>query len=255
MIWILGLLATQALPLDPVGPWEVSTNWVGCQIVRVYGTDKPVQIGIKATLTGKARSLLVTGPKNFLPDGKGNIEVTLDGKESVQISYGSFDVRDNRLRQLELFPSEAEMLRLASSTSITFGERFPPTHAGGIEAALRALDTCTTNLLTSWGVDPALYIGDKMASFTGNPGKWFSYQNYPREALAKGISGRVTLLLKTRPDGSVDDCKAVVSDDSSLNAGSCAMAKNIQLKPPLDAAGKAMASYAVLPISWTMTNR
>jgi TonB family protein len=254
MIWILGLLATQTLPLEPVGPWEVSANWVGCQVVRIYGPEKNIQFGFEAGLTGRGRYILVAGPKKLLPNGIQNIDVAFDDKPPIKMHYGSFKINDNHLTLLKIFPSDADLLLFSNSSSITFEKQLPPMKVRGIGAALGALDKCTTDLLTSWGADPALYVDNKMATITGDPSQWFSHDNYPKEALAKGISGRVTLLIKTRPDGSVDECKAVVSDDVSLDAGSCAIAvKRGRFKPPLDAAGNAMASYAVLPVSWSTT--
>jgi hypothetical protein len=183
--------------------------------------------------------------------GVGEVTVRLEGEAPLDLHYGTFEVADPRRRLVKLFPDEAALARLTQASTITIGDRGTPVPADGMPAALVALDKCTSDLLSSWGVDPTLYLQGKMANL-GNPGRWFSSNDYPREARASGASGRVVLLLITRADGSIADCKAVASAAVSLNAGTCDIAlRNIRATPPTDADGRPMASYAVLPVRWS----
>lgn len=253
MFWILGLLAAQPLPvaLEPSGPWTVTREGVGCRVVRSYGTEPAIQIGFETVLTGQSRTLLVVGPKTLLPDGIGETPVTLDAGAAVRLHYGSFAVADSKLRLLKLFGDDAALQQLADTKSIGIGPQALSLRMEGTRAAFAALDKCTVDLLVSWGADPQLYLQKKMAGLTGSPAQWFTSASYPKEARSKGASGLVVLLLNAERDGGVGRCTVVASADESLNAGTCAIAtRHLRLKPPVDATGQPMASYAVLPIRW-----
>jgi len=251
MIWLFGMLLTQAaaVAIEPSGPWAISTTQTGCQIVRPYGKDQRIQIGFETYLTGSRHTLLFTAPVEMAPVGTGILPIILDDKDTINLHYGSFAAGSENLRVTKFFPNVEDLTKISNASVIAIGDSALPLRIGGAAKALNALDTCTSNLLASWGVDPALYTNHKMPIFTGNPGQWFTRESYPKEGRG---AGRVILLLKTKADGSVYDCKAVASDDDSLNAGTCAIAlKHLRVRAPTDAAGQPMASYTLLPIRWT----
>jgi hypothetical protein len=195
--------------------------------------------------------MLFAGARRSLPEGIGEVAVHLGGQAPLALHYGAFELADHGLRLLKLFPDEAALESLTQADTVSIGDKGVPVQATGMREALAALDKCTSDLLSSWGADPSLYLRDKMAKLL-NPARWFSSENYPREARARGASGRIVLLLGTRADGSIGDCKAVATADPSLNAGTCAIAfRYIRAKPPTDAEGHPIASYAILSVLWT----
>lgn len=231
----------------------MSTEEVGCRVIRPYGPDKAVEVGFETIVTSRQRTLLLAAPKRSLPDAIGETRVSLGGGEDLRLNYGASAMRDSGRRLLKLFPDEGALRQLSDATSMKVGKADAPTlKMTGTAAALQALDTCTTELLQSWGADPQLYLQNRMAGIIGSTAAPFTRETYPAEARAAGVSGRVVLLLHTKVDGSVARCTVVASADERLNAGSCAVAvSRVRMKPPLDAQGKPMESYGVLPVNWS----
>lgn len=196
--------------------------------------------------------LLIRGPNRLLPMGVGELPLTLDGSKPVMVHYGSFETNESGIRLIKLFPDESTMMHLATAEQISIGKKLPNLRITNIAMALKAVDNCTSDKLISWGVDPNLYFQRKTASITGNFATLFDAQSYPKEARSKSVSGRVVLLLRTDSVGSITECKAVVSPDQSLNAGTCEAAKRGRVKPPLDSAGQPIASFAVISVRWTL---
>jgi protein TonB len=86
----------------------------------------------------------------------------------------------------------------------------------------------------------------------GNPGRYFTAQSYPSEALAAHVYGRVIALLNINAAGTVEQCRIVSSAGTALNNGTCKVAMRIRFKPPRDKEGVALPSTYVLPVRWTM---
>lgn len=253
MAWLLALLLAQEsiAPAIPFGPWALSTKDTGCQIIRSFGSSDKVALGFESTITSQSRIMLVIASKNTLPEKTGDITVTLNGTDAVQAHYGSFETPNPNIRMIKVFFEAADSARLVGTTSVSIDKQVLVFQNPQIGAALKALDKCTIDLISSWGVDPANYLNGKLAKVKGNIGQWFTAASYPREARAKRAAGRVVLLLTSTVEGDVESCKVVASPDESLNAGTCAIAtRRIKLTPPIDDAGRPTTSYTILPIHW-----
>jgi len=94
--------------------------------------------------------------------------------------------------------------------------------------------------------------GRPVATPVGNPGEWFSTDNYPPDAIRKGEEGRVVYFVNIDTSGTPTACYILTSSgSSSLDSGTCAvvMAKG-HFKPAHDAAGKAVASTWSSAVRW-----
>jgi hypothetical protein len=250
-LWSLLLAQAPAMPALPSGPWLLSKKGHGCQVAWYFDNESRIAAGLESAVNTRTRTMFFVAPKGSLPTGIGELDLTLDGKEPMRLHYGSFDMADPKLRMIKTFPGKVELERLSNAATIALGKQAYAFQGSEVGKALSALDRCTVDQIASWGVDPALYLNDKMATM-GNVGQWFSADAYPKEARATRASGMVVLLITSKADGSVEACKAVASAHESLNAGSCAIVlKHIKLVPPVDDAGQPMASYAILPIRWS----
>lgn len=254
MLWLLAAMASAQASsplLEPTGSWTLSSQDDGCTVERAFDDSRPIFLGFQTMMQSRPAFLLVRGPKKYLPQGIGELPLKLDGSEPVMVRYGSFETGDPSDRLLKLFPDEATMTRISAANRVEIGTKMPPFHITNTSAAIKAVDDCISKKITSWGVDPTLYFEGKTASITGNFASLFDAQSYPKEARGRGASGRVLLLLKTDENGAVSDCKVLETPDQSLNAGTCEVAKRGRLKPPLGSADHAIASYAVIPVTWT----
>jgi TonB family protein len=253
MPWLLMTMVSTQLavaPLQPAQPWAVSEDDNGCTVSRRYPGDAPIDIGFQTVLQSRPAHVFIRGTKASLPSGTGELALTLDGATPVMVRYGSFESDDGSIRLTKLFLDRATIERVSSASVIAIGRALPPLRLNGVREALKAVDSCTSDKLLAWGLDPALYFEDRTAKITGNFAAMFDRRSYPKEAMRKGASGRVVAVLKTDREGAVAECKVVESADPSLDAGTCAVARRGRLTPPLDATGAAIPSYAIFALRW-----
>lgn len=257
MVVIFALALAQSAISAPTKSktWQLEEVGPGCRIIR--DADQDVTLGAETWLTTTNVGLDIIAPKGQLPHGIGETDVILlPSNKTITLHYGEFRLADGRTRLIKMFPTKQILGDLSASEAILLASSTTRIEMRGFAKALSALQTCTTGILQRWGVDPALYIADKLArpvsSNNSNAASAFTSADYPREARAAKISGKVVLLLQGLPDGSISKCTAVISDDPLLNDGSCAIAtKRLLLKQPTDDQGQPLASYAVFPITWS----
>ncbi|WP_294338964.1 energy transducer TonB [uncultured Sphingomonas sp.] len=96
--------------------------------------------------------------------------------------------------------------------------------------------------------------GGKSAGVKGNPGEWFSPENYPPEARRRGIEGRVLALMKIDATGAVVDCIVTKSSGSSLlDEGTCSVVRTKgRFTPATDRRGRPIASDYPLAVKWAL---
>ncbi|WP_286773962.1 energy transducer TonB, partial [Sphingomonas sp. 66-10] len=86
----------------------------------------------------------------------------------------------------------------------------------------------------------------------GNPGQYFSQDNYPPSALRAGEEGRVVAMLTIGTDGRVSECEVTTSSGSAaLDQATCRIAKSrVRYSPAKDENGQPIASRQTLPVRW-----
>lgn len=126
---------------------------------------------------------------------------------------------------------------------------------GNLEDAFAALNTCTDDLLTEWGLDP-----QKHRSY--QPAEWLN-----PEEIAKRIQRRYPLTARNRGEqaifkmrviidekGTMTDCEInAATEAKNLESPACEEMKAAQFKPALDAQGSPMASFYGTSISYRMS--
>lgn len=91
----------------------------------------------------------------------------------------------------------------------------------------------------------------------GNPGSWFTNDDYPPAARRAQAEGRVTVVLNIDPSGRVADCRVTSgSGNADLDTATCSLAKRRgRFNPAKDTNGTAIASTTTLPgIRWQLEN-
>lgn len=137
----------------------------------------------------------------------------------------------------------------ASVTTIDIGS--PLRHSvrlqtGSMQPVFAAMERCTDELLTHWGIDVARHKTlSRPVIPEGNPGRWLTSFDYPQDMLRKRMPGIVEFRLTVGEDGRATACHIQQSTDSEgFDATVCGeLMRHARFKPALDKDGKPMISY------------
>lgn len=252
MIVVALLAAAQPLPPspDPQAAWRTEKGDLGCRTSRAPEVGSAIRVGFETELPSRRVVMVVEGiPGLGNPDG--TVAVRLADGTTLNVRAAPWTVAKEA--RVLLFPDTAQLARIAAATTVSFGSDPRIVGMPDTAAALSALADCTVKVMRSWGIDLKLFASP-LAQPTGNFDRWFNSADYPRGgALLRQGSTRVVMLLRTRKNGSVADCRTLVSPDPELGVRTCTIAiAHVRVVPPHDASGSPLDSYAVLPIVWTV---
>lgn len=73
-----------------------------------------------------------------------------------------------------------------------------------------ALDQCRKTKIEAAGLSESDLIPPPMAA-EGSPARWITHDDYPKDALMRGVEGKVEMAYFIETDGRVRDCR-VLSD-------------------------------------------
>lgn len=246
---------TPAPALVPKGPWEVNVQQDMCLLKRDY----PQATGASALMF---QPLLDFPEMEFYVVTTGGSGEQVSGKYQVRIEPGAraftgkyYSVRlpGTKLRYTRLFIDRVALDGLRDGDTLTVDAK-PVKSSFAIvrpEKARPALDGCIADLKKSWGIDPDR-DARAVTKLEGDPGRYFGPDIYPPAAQRAGVYGRVVALLNISTAGTVENCRIVSSAGVLLNEGTCTAARRIKFKPPVDAAGKPLATTYLLPVRWTL---
>jgi len=117
---------------------------------------------------------------------------------------------------------------------------------GPMGKPMAALNTCTEELLTHWGLDLTRHQKrSKDVEPVGSPGNWLRSSDYPREMIRGLKQGVVQFRLMVSAEGKPTSChiQSSTKPDEFEDAVCKALMKRASFSPALDADGKPMASY------------
>ena len=118
---------------------------------------------------------------------------------------------------------------------------------------MKAMRSCTDDLLRHWGYDPAVQAAlTHPASPIGDQGNWLRTADFPTNSVWKGESGLVRIRLDIEPDGSVSNCRVLyrTNPDSFADLTCKLMKERARFTPALDAAGRPVKSLYLTQIRW-----
>lgn len=94
----------------------------------------------------------------------------------------------------------------------------------------------------------------KAAGLKGNPGQYFSDDQYPPSAQRAGASGRVVAKLTVGTNGRVVGCDVQTSSgNKDLDDTTCRIARSrVKFSPALDQDGRPITSTYTLPVRWVL---
>ncbi|GAA0335510.1 hypothetical protein GCM10009087_52430 [Sphingomonas oligophenolica] len=245
-------------PIGPIGTWEADRDVAGsCAVSRNYGSaERPVTVTILSGGAAQTLGIYVVSGATGAEPGSGKGAVVLAPGATTVSDYSSFDVPVRDQHFTVMFVDRAAFDGLATARALTIrGDRTTTIAAADMKAAIDMNDRCLVALYQSWGIDPARFGRGKPAPTPvgGNPGYWFDADDYPPAARRAGIQGRVVMVLDVAEDGLIKACRVVVSAGADLDAVSCqSVMKRGSFTPAKDAQGKPVASWAIIPVRWSL---
>lgn len=117
---------------------------------------------------------------------------------------------------------------------------------GSMHDPVKALNACTEDLLTHWGIDVAAHKGrSRGVAVKGNVQNWIGPSDYPAELMRARTQGLVNFRLDVDERGRVTQCSIQQSTrPAQFDRVVCSkIARNARFEPALDSAGKPMKSF------------
>lgn len=122
-------------------------------------------------------------------------------------------------------------------------------HTGPLGAGVKALQSCTDDMVASWGLDAAKHLTLRKAAAPAGPtAGWLPQGTVPFGDFAKLAGGMNQLRVMVDASGKATECKVHwASLDAGKNQQICAtVLERGTFTPALDAGGQALASYVML---------
>ncbi|TRD11438.1 TonB family protein [Erythrobacter insulae] len=128
-------------------------------------------------------------------------------------------------------------------------------NTGALGDAFAALNTCTADLVRSWGLDPEVQSKLRKAPFWKNETEVVqsAVRKYPNAALVRGEQAIVRMRVMIDKTGTVTDCvlnEATVTD--KLDSPFCQNMEMAEFDPALGADGTPIASYYATSITYVI---
>lgn len=223
---ISAFAAASALP--PSGKWTVDYQPTMCVASRQFGPQQaPTYLAFQPSVSMDSKNvkLFVLAP-NSEGSGvrNGRAVLTLQPSGATKsVNYVSWVPKSGGPRGYEMDIDAVFMSQVGQSTglSVDAGKEAVAFATGKVQPVLDAMATCNDKLMLSWGADPAA-----KAEAVGNPGDWFSDDDYPKRALSRHVQGRSVVVVTVDPEGRTKACRvAVTSGDADLDSSTCDVAR------------------------------
>ena len=266
--------------LEPSSNWHLDYGENRCRLARQFGEGSEKHaIMMEMDEPSTYISLILSGPSFGRLETSRPIVLRFGNLDKIELSAYSFgemepfgpalilggvafdapeegDEQDGKRRRIPREDTESPegmqslpIARFSDVASFTVEqEKSEPIafQLAGFEGALKALNTCTENLITFWGLDleqhRTMRQGPTMVNYNSVVSRIVS--NYPISALKRGEQGSVRFLVIVGADGKVEECRqsdATVME--SLESSVCRDIRRARFKPALDENGNPMRSY------------
>ena len=269
------------LVLEPASPWHVNYADDSCRLARTFGKEDDESIFyIERHEPGDRFFMLVAGsPFERSREGKVDFAFGPGGRESENAgrlgTFGKYEpaiILDNMaLLPLSHDKESYDARKIVNSEEATadtnlFEQELTPEQEATIEwlevrrnrgrpvrlalgsmgDSMKAMRTCTDELLTHWGIDVEEHRKlTKAVVPKGNAGRWMTSSDYPVGLLDRGTEGIVKFRLSVDVDGNPTACQTLKStrpvgfDDVVCQK----LMRRAQFEPALGENGQPIASF------------
>ena len=259
-----------AVRLQPMSPWVLEFAENKCRLARWFGTegDKHLLMFEQAA-PQSGFGLTMAGPAIRRFHGRDSFRIGMQGTAPMQERerFESGDVEgigkaiilarhslganrsEDGLRNAGI---NVEQAAAVDRIVIERSGRVVSFETGNMGDAFKALNVCTSDLLESWGLDPAQH-----QSYV--PPRWLNQDSvergitasYPRQALLSGEQGIFRMRVIVEADGTVGECLVEnATETERLESPACGEMRRAQFAPARDAAGQAMRSFYATSLTY-----
>lgn len=251
---IAAVAALQTEPLKPSGKWVVDYAEDMCTVARPFGPDGTT-FGFRPDgFAGQGGMIVVIQPATSGArhhQFKQQIEVA-DGGEAIQVNPRSYYLRDRKSRIITMIVNAETLGRLKAAPSFDLPVNarehvaFAPTD---LDAALKALDACSDDLMTTHGVPVAELADAVVRTSPVRAERWF---NYPSSSVASGAEGRIVTLISVSDQGKPTECRILGGDaENELAKSACeSIRRRGEFDPARNKDGRAIRSWTTLTITY-----
>lgn len=270
-VWSVPAALAQGDPIDTVkrsGEWIVNFDENFCDLIAQFGLPgDPMFLRLTRYSLDESTDVMVTGSR--LKNGQAWLDATVDfglGDRPtlrrvagiVQSKRPGIIVTGIRLdgwhgegKAPEITPAEeAAVTRIDVKVA---GKRPFRLEFGPLDRPMKVMRQCLTDLVQSWGYDPAVIKElSQSAKPANNPGSWIEDADYPSHAVARGYSGLLRFRLDIDESGKVTGCHILDrTDPDDFSALTCSLlTKRGRFKPALGANGKPVRAFYLGSFSW-----
>lgn len=210
------------------------------------------QLGVHDGMT--RRVAFGFGPLTQMPEAQ-DVLTGFMGKDKLPILFiGPRDLRNDTAKATnDITPDdEAGITEIRAMTDT----RTLVLRIAGLQGAMTAMRTCTTDLLRQWGLD-----ADQQAQLSqpatpkGNPGVWLTSADYPLEALQDRASAIIHFRVMIDTTGMPSECHIQQATQSpELIARTCnLLMQRARFTPAIGADGKPVPSFYVSCVRWVIS--
>ena len=276
----------ETIRLTPSSAWNIDFGESKCRLQRFFGPDDQRHVLIiEQSVPQNLFGLIVAGPSVARLKGAKTVSVGLVSDlplraesgimPSTLAEYGSalFTTRlafTPPVRSGEPPKGETQMAERGLSSAVLSldeaamvgrivladgnGNKAISFETGNMKAAIAALNTCSSDLLTQWGLDPEKhrqYQPPRLINFRQVADS--ITRNYPSRAAEAGESGVFTLRLIVEADGTISDCHFEARTKVTELEPQCRQILRLaQMAPALDADGKPMKSFYFTQVTYQL---
>jgi TonB family protein len=263
---------SEPVVLPPASPWHVQYADDSCRLAREFGTgEAAVTLMIDQFEPGDMFRMSLIGGRMKRPAGLDEARVRFGAALPEQAvpfypsmvgKYPAWSfAQDMRVRPLSDAETAARAVQedaplapiseeeKASVTAIDIGRplRRPlRLHTGSMKASFAAMDACTDELLTHWGIDVVRHkTRSRPVTPADSPGIWLKSEDYPSAMQQMGQPGIVQFRLTVDEKGIPAACHIQQSTNpEGFDRTVCEkLMRRARFVPALDKDGKPMTSY------------
>ena len=260
LVVVTAASAASAAPREPTGKWNVAFDDAQCVASRSYGSaEEPLHLVLKAPPVGGVMQIAVLRNGGYAEATQVGATIGIDEQPQLKTNMLMFSPKKSKTRVYTLNLPSADFARIrgAKSLSIRSSGLSETFSVSQIEALLKVMDQCVTDLRRVWNVSSDDGETSALAKrATGNLAKLFSDEDYPGVAIIEGASGVVRFVILIDESGKVADCTVVeTSGVAVLDTQSCAVLRaRGKFDPGAGADGKPAKDVQVSKISWRLAS-
>lgn len=275
---LIGPAAAKPAPIVPieltrVGKWEMNYDKDSCHLYGQFGEGDArlvisltrYSLGQVMELRAYGKSLKVSGQfftssVDFGPTVNPVKGMSLIGTSGdlTMVIFGGVRLDDWTSKDPNAIGPEISPADEAKVTDLTFlapNKKWYRLKFDAMGKAMSAMRTCTSNLIKSWGYDPATMVTLKSAPQPiTSPGTWLTTNDYPTNMVRQGGNGLVQFRLDIDKAGSVTGCHilARTSPDEFSDVTCKLLQRRAKFAPAIDSQGNRVAAFYVNSVRWMM---